>query len=180
MLTLRHCYFYNQKWRYGKNNLLLLPLLISMSLFLISFHTLFFPISALLLPRIISLLYFEAPYITQIHHRMYVLIRICLFFLLLQGLHNTLIYLIDHLLLSLKQMIYFLIALQSVRLKQTNKTTQTNKQTTTTEKHYSITHEKVISISCLITFANNSLEKETCFSSIISCKLKCAYGCLLD
>lgn len=47
------------------------------------------------------------------------------------------------------------------------------------QKH-SIAYEKVISILCLIIFANNNMEQGTCFSDIISLILWCAYMCLLD
>lgn len=77
-----------------------------------------------------------------------------LFCLLLQGVHNVLMCLIEHYPSSKPQIAYLL----------------PNSSPANKRQKCSIVHEKVVSISCLIIFANNNTEQESCFSAIISCK----------
>lgn len=77
-----------------------------------------------------------------------------LFCLLLQGVHNVLMCLIEHYPSPKPQIAYLL----------------PNSSPANKRQKCSIVHEKVVSISCLIIFANNNTEQESCFSAIISCK----------
>lgn len=146
-------YFHSQKFRYGETNLLLLQLLIPINLFPDCFLHLFFTIYAPLLPTVMFLLcIWSTIYYSSSSQN--ISFSLDLFCLLLQGLHNILIRLIDHCPSSVPQIIYLF----------------PNSSPDNKCQKCSIAHEKVISISCLIIFANNNMEQETCFSAIISCK----------
>lgn len=145
-------YFHSQKLRYGETNRLLLTLLIPINLFPDCFLHLLFTIYALLLLTIMFLLCIWST-IIQVHHRIYLLVWTCLFCLLLQGVHNILICLIDHYPSSNPQIVYLF----------------PNSSPANKCQKCSIAHKKVISILCLIIFANN-VEQEIGFSAISSCK----------
>lgn len=76
----------------------------------------------------------------------------CLFCLLLQGVHNILICLIDHY-PSSHQIVYFLIVPQTVSV-----------------KNVVFLMKKLFPFYVLSFFPNNYMEQETCFSAIISYK----------